>query len=240
MIIIPAIDIYQNKVVRLAMGDFDNVTFYKNSPLAQAMLYAQAGFKLIHVVDLEGSRLGKFTTLEIIGEIKALTELKIQFGGGIRDMKTAAEAFSAGVDFAIIGSLAVKNKDEFELVAEKFSADKIVAAVDAMDEMLAVSGWTEDTEITIYEQIEYCKGLGVNKFLCTDISKDGMLSGTNIDLYKKILKKFPGINLIASGGIKDLDDIKLLKSEVDPYAVVVGKAIYEDKVDLEELIAIAE
>jgi phosphoribosylformimino-5-aminoimidazole carboxamide ribotide isomerase len=238
MIIIPAIDIYDNSVVRLAKGDFNNITYYKNSPLQQALLYESFGFKIIHVVDLLGSKQGKFTSLESIKSIKGKTKLKVEFGGGIRDVKSAEELFSIGVDNIIIGSLSIKNKNEFELILSKNDPDNIIVAVDILDRNVKVSGWTEDTSISIYSHIEYCQNLGVNKFLCTDILRDGMLIGTNLELYQDLISRFPKIKLIASGGIKDINDVKnLLK--INPYAVVVGKAIYEEKIDLKELAQIA-
>ncbi len=238
MIIIPAIDIYDNKIVRLSKGDFDNVTYYKNSPLQQAKLYESLGFNLIHIVDLLGSKTGKLTVAELVKNIKSETKLKIEFGGGIRDVKTSAEIINSGVDYIILGSVSVKNKDEFNLIIKKHLPENIITAIDVQDEKLRISGWTEETTISLYSHIEYCKLLGINKFLCTDISKDGMLTGVNIDLYKKILIKYPGIKLIASGGVKDMSDIQKL-NEIDIYAVVVGKAIYEDKIDLKELAQLA-
>ena len=238
MLVIPAIDIYDNSIVRLSKGNFDNITYYKNSPIEQAKIYESLGFKLVHIVDLLGSKSGKITSLETIEKIKSETKLEIEFGGGIRDVKTVSTLFEAGVDFAIIGSLSVKNKPEFELVIKNHSSEKIIVSIDAMDENLKITGWTEDTNISINNHIEYCSYLGVKKFLCTDISKDGMLVGTNINLYKKIMNRYPEIQLIASGGIKDLDDIKKL-NKINPYAVVVGKAIYEEKIDLKELAEFA-
>lgn len=238
MIIIPAIDIYDNSVVRLAKGDFNNITYYKNTPLQQAMLYESFGFKIIHVVDLLGSKQGKFTSLESIKSIKGKTKLKVEFGGGIRDVKSAEELFSIGVDNIIIGSLSIKNKNEFELILSKNDPDNIIVAVDILDRNVKVSGWTEYTSISIYSHIEYCQNLGVNKFLCTDISRDGMLIGTNLALYQDLISRFPKIKLIASGGIKDINDVKNLM-KINPYAVVVGKAIYEEKIDLKELAQIA-
>lgn len=234
MLIIPAIDIYDNSIVRLSKGNFDNITYYKNTPIQQAKLYDSLGFKLIHIVDLLGSKTGKITALESIEKIKNETKLKIEFGGGIRDVKTISELFEAGIDYGIIGSLSIKNKSEFELILKKHPPEKIIISIDAMNEIIKISGWTEDTSISIYDHIEYCSNLGVKKFLCTDISKDGMLVGTNIDLYKKIMDKYPEIHLIASGGVKDLEDVKELR-KINPYAVVVGKAIYEEKIDLKEL-----
>lgn len=238
MIIIPAIDIYDNSVVRLAKGDFNNITYYKNSPLQQAMLFESFGFKIIHVVDLLGSKQGKFTSLESIKSIKEKTKLMVEFGGGIRDVKSAEELFSIGVDNIIIGSLSIKNKNEFELILSKNHPDNIIVAVDILDRNVKVSGWTEDTSISVYSHIEYCQKLGVNKFLCTDISRDGMLNGANLELYKDLISCFPDVKLIASGGIKDINDVKNLM-KINPYAVVVGKAIYEEKIDLKELAEIA-
>ncbi len=238
MLVIPAIDIYDNSIVRLKRGDFDNITYYKNSPLQQAKIFESHGFNIIHIVDLLGSKNGKLSSLHSIAQIKKETGLKIEFGGGVRDVKGVSELLSAGVDFIVIGSLTVKNKKEFELIVDNHSPDKIVAVIDSLDEMIKISGWTEETKISIYDHIEYCSSLGIKKFLCTDISKDGMLTGANIKLYKKIMNNYPSIDLIASGGVKDLQDIKSL-NELNPYAVVVGKAIYEGKIDLKELAKVA-
>jgi len=238
MLIIPSIDIFKNKIVRLEKGDFNNITYYSNSPCNQAKLYESLGFKLIHVIDLEGSKTGKFTATSSIKEIKESTNLKIEFGGGIRNSKNVDELLSTGIDYVVIGSLSIKNKDEFENIVKNNSSEKIIVAADVNDEMIKVSGWTEETDISIYSHIDFCKKLGINKFLVTDISRDGMLSGTNKLLYKKILNEQPQINLIASGGIKDLEEIKSLE-EINPYGVIVGKAIYENKIDLKELAEFA-
>ena len=238
MLIIPSIDIYENKVVRLAKGDFNNVSYYSSSPLDQAKLYESVGFKLIHIVDLEGSKSGKFSATNSIKEIKEKTNLKIEFGGGIRSTRDVNELFSVGIDFVVIGSLSVKNKNEFGNIVKNNPAENIIVAADVKDEKIRISGWTEETQTSIYSHIDYCKSLGINKFLVTDISRDGMLTGTNKNLYKKILEEIPGINLIASGGIKDMEDISSLK-EINPYGVVVGKAIYENKIDLKELSGFA-
>jgi len=238
MLVIPAIDIYENSIVRLKKGDFESITFYKNTPFQQAKLYDSLGFQFVHIVDLVGSKTGKLTALKSIEEIKAATRLKIEFGGGIRDEKTVSELFSAGIDFVIIGSLSVKNRTEFELILSNYPAEKIIAAIDTKDEKLKIDGWIEDTSISIYSHIEYCSTLGIRKFLCTDILKDGILTGTNINLYKKIMNKYKDIQLIASGGVKDIEDLKTLK-KINPYAVVVGKAIYEEKINLKELAKFA-
>ncbi len=238
MIVIPAIDIYDNKIVRLTKGDFDSVSYYKNTPLQQAKIFESFGFNIIHIVDLIGSKTGKLAAANTVKNIKAETNLKIEFGGGIRDMKTATEIVNTGVDYLILGSVSVKNKDELKLIIEKLSPGKIIIAIDAENEKLRISGWTEETTISLYSHIEYCLSLGIDKFLCTDILKDGMLTGANIELYNKVLTKYPSIKLIASGGVKDMSDIHKL-NEVDIYAVVVGKAIYENKIELKELAQFA-
>ncbi len=238
MIIIPAIDLYQDSVVRLTKGDFDNITYYKNTPLEQAKIFESLGFTHVHLVDLLGSKTGKFASVESLKSIKAQTKLIVQFGGGVRDSKSASELFSLGINDVVIGSLAIKNKDEFELILKNNSPDRVIAAADILDEKVKVSGWTEETSVSVYEHIEYCRSLGISKFLCTDISRDGMLTGANIDLYGLLLKRYPSIKLIISGGIKDIADVKKAAA-LNPYAVVVGKAIYEDKIDLKELSEIA-
>ena len=238
MIIIPAIDIYDNKVVRLSKGDFKQITFYNDSPLKQAKVFENAGFELIHIVDLEGSKTGKFTAMEIIKEIKSNTELKIQFGGGIRDVKSASQLFDAGVDFAVMGSIVVKNPPEFKLIVENHGSDKVITAVDVQDEKVHISGWTQESDLSLYDLIDFCMNTGVRKFICTDISKDGTLKGLSTELYKKIEDHYPEIQLIFSGGVKDIEEIKKIR-ELNPYAVVVGKAIYEEKIDLKELAQLA-
>ena len=238
MLIIPAIDIYNNKIVRLKKGSFEDITYYKDSPLEMAKRFKELGFKIIHIVDLIGSKTGNFTTLETLSSIKEKTGLQIEFGGGVRNLESVNKLISSGVDNVIIGSLSIKNKKEFKLIVNKYSNDKIIAAIDAENEIIKVSGWIEGTSISIYEHIEYCTSIGNKRFLCTDISKDGMLTGTNTDLYKKILKKFPSIELIASGGIKGIEEIKQLKN-IGLFGVIVGKAIYEGKISLKELAEFA-
>lgn len=238
MLIIPAIDIYENKVVRLNKGNFKNISFYENTPLEQAKIFESEGFGLIHIVDLLGSKSGKYTALETIKEIKSKTNLKIQFGGGIRSLETAKIVFDSGIDFIVIGSLSVKNRNEFESIIEKFSPQKLIAAIDVKDDTIFIQGWTEKTKISLYDHINYCLNLGIEKFLCTDINKDGMLTGSNVDLYKSIINNYKKIKLIASGGIKNLDDIKKLNT-LNLYGAVVGKAIYENKINLKELPKVA-
>jgi phosphoribosylformimino-5-aminoimidazole carboxamide ribotide isomerase len=239
MLIVPAIDIYDKKTVRLSKGDFNNITYYPLSPLDQAKQYAEYGFKRIHIVDLQGSANGETTILDILKSIKTETNLEIEFGGGIRNYETVQAAFSVGVDKIIIGSLAVKDKPKFEFILHSYNPLLFIVSADVNEKMIAVQGWTETTSVSLNDHISYCSSLGLDQFLCTDISKDGTLLGTNNTLYAEIMKDFPHIKLIASGGIKNIQDIRTLQ-QMDIYGVVVGKAIYEKTIDLKELSELAK
>jgi phosphoribosylformimino-5-aminoimidazole carboxamide ribotide isomerase len=238
MLIIPAIDVYNNKTVRLTKGDFNRITYYPLSPLEQSVQYAEHGFTRIHIVDLLGSANGEVTILEILKSIKEKTGLEIEFGGGIRNEKTVQSLLSAGINRIIIGSLAVKEKQLFESILQSYSPSSFIISADVNNRMIAVHGWTETTAVSLNDHIDYCSSLGIDQFLCTDISKDGTLQGTNTQLYSEIMRDYPHINLIASGGIKDIQDIKTLKA-MNIYGTVVGKAIYENTIDLKELSSLA-
>ncbi len=234
MLIIPAIDIIDGKIVRLSQGRFESKSDYVNTPLDQAKIFEDNGFKWIHIVDLLGSKNGKVQTLNIIEKIKTHTKLKIEFGGGIRSVEDVRFLESFGVNLIIVGSLAIINKTEFEKIFDFVDPQKILVAADVIDYQIQVKGWTENSNIHLFDHIEYCKNLGVNNFLCTDIRTDGMLSGTNKKLYENIFKKFNHINLTASGGVGCLEDIVELNN-LNLRGVVVGKAIYENKINLKEL-----
>jgi phosphoribosylformimino-5-aminoimidazole carboxamide ribotide isomerase len=236
MLIIPAIDIYNNKTVRLLKGNFNEITYYPVNPFEQAASYAGLGFKRIHIVDLMGSARGEVTVLELLKSIKKEFNIEIEFGGGIRNIETIDSLLSIGINKIIIGSMSIKDKAALETITRVYDPRSFIISADVKEKLIAVEGWTETTSISLYEHINYCTSLGLNQFLCTDISKDGTLSGTNIPLYSDIMKEFPDIQLIASGGIKDLQDIKIL-NEMMIYGVVVGKAIYENKINPEELIS---
>jgi phosphoribosylformimino-5-aminoimidazole carboxamide ribotide isomerase len=237
MLIIPAIDILENKVVRLTKGDFNQPTFYDISPIGLSEKYDSLGFQWLHLVDLSAAKGERIIVLPLIKEIKNRTNLKIEFGGGIRNKNQVAELLNTGADKIIIGSLSISNKIEFERILGKFSPSKFIIAIDSNDEKILTKGWTEESGISIYEHINYCTSVGVKTFLCTDVSKDGTLEGPNIQLYKKILETYTGIKLIASGGVGSLQDIITLK-EIELYAAVIGKAIYESKIKLEDLAKI--
>lgn len=235
MLIIPAIDIYENKVVRLRKGNFNEITFYDFSPVERATEFSNANIKWIHLVDLLGSKTGKISITNLISDIKKNSKLKIQFGGGIRNIETAENLFALGVDKIVIGSLSIINKNEFEKIAKKYNSEKLIVSIDVINYQIEIKGWTETTNISILEHINYCKDLGIKYFLCTDISKDGTMEGPNLNLYTEILNNYPNLKLIASGGVYNLENIKSL-SALNLYGVVIGKAIYENQIKLEDLV----
>ncbi|HEX2984782.1 MAG TPA: 1-(5-phosphoribosyl)-5-[(5-phosphoribosylamino)methylideneamino]imidazole-4-carboxamide isomerase [Ignavibacteriales bacterium] len=234
MFIIPAIDVYQNEVVRLHKGDFTQVTVYAKSAAEQAKIFYSYGFKRLHVVDLLGSKNGEVNIKEIIKQIKNETGFEIEFGGGIRKAGTARELVNLGVDKIILGSISISDDDEFKRIIEVAYPDNIIIAADVTGEYIAIKGWTEKSGVNIYKHIEKCLKLDINTFLCTDISKDGALEGANLELYENIMRRFPEANVIASGGVKDIDEVKRI-DEMNLYGAVIGKAIYEKKIKLEEL-----
>jgi phosphoribosylformimino-5-aminoimidazole carboxamide ribotide isomerase len=238
MLIIPAIDNIDGKVVRLSKGSFDSVVQYSKSPLEQAKSYNDYGFEWIHIVDLSGSKEGKINTAEIIEEIKSSTKLKIEFGGGIRSKSDVLRLNETGVDGIIIGSLSISDRKEFESIFEDIEPKKIIIAADVLNYKIRIKGWTEDSMVHLFDHIEYCSKLGIKDFLCTDISVDGMLTGPNFELYKETIAKYPSIKLTASGGISGINDILELK-KLPIRGTVVGKAIYENKINLKELSELA-
>lgn len=234
MKIIPAIDLLDGKVTRLTKGDFKRKIEYIGSPLDYALKYDDEGFSALHVVDLDASVTGKITTLKILEDIKLKTKLELQFGGGIKNANTAQALINSGVDKLIIGSIAVSNKPELEKIINVANERNIIIAVDVKNDKVAVNGWKDISEINIDEHIGYCVNKKIISILCTDITKDGMLKGPNFNLYERIMKLFPSIKLIASGGVSSINDlVKLEKMEIN--SVVVGKAIYENKITLKEL-----
>jgi phosphoribosylformimino-5-aminoimidazole carboxamide ribotide isomerase len=239
MLIIPAIDILDGKLVRLQKGDFNRVSDYGISPVDQARKYFEYGFEWLHMVDLTGSKDGNINTAEIITGIRQNTGLKIEFGGGIRSAEDASRLIGLGVDRLVIGSLALTNKNEFFKILASVDVEKICIAADVKGERVMIRGWKDDSQINLYDHIHYCYCKGINTFLVTDIERDGMLLGPNYDLYDSIMEKYPSLNVIVSGGIANIDDVVKLK-EKKFYGVVIGKAIYENKLSLEELKGIAD
>lgn len=239
MLVIPAIDIIDNKVVRLEKGEYDSSKEYGIDLFSQVEQYSKNGFNHIHIIDLVASKSGNISITDLIRAIKEAYNVKIQFGGGIRSGEKVRELFEFGVDKIIVGSLSINNKSEFEKIIKENDPEKIIAAVDVKGDEIFIKGWTENSNIKLNEHIEYCSKLGVKEYLCTDINKDGMLQGPNFDMYQKLMNDFPGLNFIASGGISEIDDIKRL-GKMHMYAAVIGKAIYENKIELKELAEFAD
>ncbi|MCH8326553.1 MAG: 1-(5-phosphoribosyl)-5-[(5-phosphoribosylamino)methylideneamino]imidazole-4-carboxamide isomerase [Bacteroidetes bacterium] len=234
MRIIPAIDIIEGKCIRLIQGDYERKIIYNENPLEVAKQFEDNGIQYLHLVDLDGAKAKKIINRKVLEEIDAKTKLKIDFGGGIRTDKDIKLAFNCGADQVTGGSIAVKNKELFLSWLDKFGPEKIILGADVKEEKITINGWYEKTEINIFPFIENYRMKGIKYFICTDINRDGLLQGTAINLYKKITDRFTDIKLIASGGITSTDEIdELIKMNLD--GVIIGKAIYENKISLKEL-----
>lgn len=234
MEIIPAIDIIDGKCVRLTKGDYSKKKVYNENPLEVAIQFEGAGLKRLHLVDLDGAKVGDVKNWKTLEQIASKTKLSIDFSGGISTEKNLNICFDSGAAFAAVGSIAVKDQETLTGWLLKFGVDKFIIGADVKDGKLAIKGWTETTSMTVFELIDNYKLKGVKQFFCTDISKDGLLQGTGIDLYKKILNEHPSIDLIASGGVSSIDDLLHLR-EAGCSGAIVGKAIYENKIKLSEL-----
>ena len=236
MIIFPAIDIIGGKAVRLFRGDYDKKTVY-GSPIIVAEDFASLGATHIHIVDLDGAKTGDNPNFDLICEIKHRTGLFVEVGGGIRNEKTAEKYLSAGIDRVILGTAAVKNPD-FVKNAVKTYGDKIAVGIDVKDGFVAVKGWTEKSDKQLFGFCEEMTNIGVKTVICTDISKDGVLKGANIEMYRELSDKF-SLNFIASGGVSTISDVKNLK-DLGLYGAIIGKAYYTGDIDLKKAIEIAK
>ncbi len=232
--IIPAIDIIDGKCVRLSQGDYAQKTIYNENPLEVARMFEDAGIKRLHLVDLDGAKAHHIVNHKVLENIATHTSLVIDFGGGLKSDDDLRIAFECGASMITGGSIAVKNPDIFSGWIQQFGIEKIILGADVSNEKIAVSGWIETTDIDLLPFIDHYTKKGINKVICTDISKDGMLQGTSVDLYKKIITQFPDLYLIASGGVSNMKDILLLDENKVP-AVITGKAIYEGKITLKEI-----
>ncbi len=234
MRIIPAIDIIDGKCIRLTKGDYSSKIIYNQNPLEVAKEFEDNGIKYLHLVDLDGAKAKKIINRKTLEEIASKTKLIIDFGGGIRTDDDINTAFNCGANQVTGGSAAVKNKELFLSWINKFGADKIILGADVKNNKIAINGWYEKTDIDIFLFIENYRMNGVKYFISTDINRDGNLQGSAIELYKKIREKFDDIKLIASGGITTVKEIdKLEKMNLD--GVIIGKAIYENRISLTEL-----
>ena len=237
MTIIPAIDIINGKCVRLTKGDYAQQKIYNENPVEVAKQFADAGLQRVHIVDLDGAKAGKILNLGVLESIAAVTNLIIDFGGGIKNINDISNVFSAGASIATIGSLAVKHPEIVEEWLMEFGADKFLIGADVLEEKIKISGWLEDGGIDIFTFIGKVIGLGAHNIFCTDISKDGVMEGPSVDLYKKIIEQHPEINLIASGGVTTINDVVELKA-IGCSGVIIGKAIYEGNITLQQLLSV--
>ena len=234
MRIIPAIDIIDGKCVRLTQGDYARKRVYNENPLDVARSFEDAGLRYLHLVDLDGAKAGKVINWKVIEAVTFGTNLSVDFGGGIKTDDEIRRLFDGGVSQVNLGSIAIKDPAKVSRWIELFGADKIVLSADVKDEKIAIAGWQEDSAISITDFISDYVKKGIQYITCTDISTDGMLQGPNVTLYSKLLRTFPGIKLIASGGVSSLQDLSNLRQlRVD--GVIIGKAIYEGRITLDEL-----
>ena len=234
MQIIPAIDLIDGKCVRLTEGDYAQKKIYNEDPLEVAKAFEGIGLMRLHLVDLDGAKAGDVVNWKVLEKIANQTSLKIDFGGGIKKEATLKTVLDTGAAYATIGSLAVKNRNLFEEWIERFGAAVFMLGADVFEEKIAIGGWLEKTEIDVYTFMQSYIIKGLQQMFCTDISKDGKLEGPSIDLYKKIIAKFPTLQLIASGGVSNLQDLRELR-EIGCSSAIVGKAIYENRITLDEL-----
>jgi phosphoribosylformimino-5-aminoimidazole carboxamide ribotide isomerase len=238
MEIIPAIDIIDGKCVRLTKGDYAQKKIYNENPTNVAKEFEDAGIKRLHVVDLDGAKAGKIINLKVLESIAEATDLIIDFGGGVKTIADVSDILNAGGEIVTIGSLAVKEPQVIEEWLMEFGTDKFLIGADVLDEKIKIGGWLEDSGLNIYDFIGKLLSLGATHIFCTDISKDGVMEGPAIDLYKKIMGQHPEINLIASGGVSNFDDVLQLK-DIGCCGAIIGKAIYEGKITLKQLISIS-
>ena len=238
MLIYPAIDIYQGKCVRLRQGDFSAQNVYSDSPSTVAQSFRDAGFGSIHVVDLEGAKAGHIVNWDALHLILEVASLQVQVGGGIRTREDLCRIFDAGAARVVIGSLAIESPHIVEDWIREFGTERFVIAVDIRDSTVAHKGWLARANLTPSAFLDAMTRAGAMDFLCTDINLDGMLGGPNLNLYRWLLAEFPSIHLIASGGVSQITDIENL-ARVGCFAVVVGKALYEGRVTLEQLSSFA-
>lgn len=234
MKIIPAIDIIDGQCVRLAQGDYTQKKVYETDPVAVARTFEEAGLEYLHLVDLDGAKQGKVTNWKVVEAICTSTSLKVDFGGGIKTKTEIRQLLELGVKQVNLGSVAIKEPEKVSIWVDEFGADKIILSADVREERIAISGWTETSSLSIQDFISNYQKIGITYVTCTDISKDGMLTGPNVELYAKLLTQFPSLKLIASGGVSSLDDLKQLKA-AGLFGAIVGKAIYEGRVSLTEL-----
>ena len=237
MNLFPAIDLYDKKAVRLFKGDYAQMTIYSDKPWEIAKDFEAKGAKFIHVVDLEGAKTGLTPNLDVVKRIAAETDLFLEIGGGIRDMKTVKAYLENGADRVILGTSAV-NDEAFLKEALSVYGEKIAVGADVKDGYIAIKGWIEKSQYSLDEFLSKMQNLGVKTVICTDISKDGAMKGTNLALYSELSKKYT-LDIVASGGVSSIDDVKAL-NEMNLYGAIIGKAYYTGAIDLKEAIEVVK
>ncbi len=229
--IIPAIDLIEGKCVRLTQGDYGQKTIYNENPLDVAMEFEDAGLKRLHLVDLDGAKAKKVINWKVLERIASKTKLYIDFGGGVQSEDDLRVVFESGAKQVTGGSIAVKQPELFQHWLSVYGGEKIILGADAKNEKIAVSGWEEGTQIWVYDFVEEYVEKGVKYAISTDVAKDGLLQGPSFDLYKNLQDKCPDLKIIASGGVSGLEDVEKL-AEMNIYGVIIGKAIYENRISL--------
>ena len=232
--LVPAIDIIDGKCVRLTKGDYDQKTVYRDSPAEVAKEFEALGFQRLHVVDLDGAKSKHIVNDRVLREITSVTRLTVDFGGGIKTDEDIQRAFDAGASMVTVGSVAVTHPELFEGWMQKYGTDRMILGADVRNGFISINGWKEDSQEALLPFLEKYIAMGVRNVLCTEISKDGTLSGPAINLYTQVMAAYPTLHLIASGGVSSQSDIEALEEACIP-AVVFGKAIYEGRINLEEL-----
>jgi phosphoribosylformimino-5-aminoimidazole carboxamide ribotide isomerase len=235
MDIIPAIDIIDGKCVRLTQGDYNQKKIYNEDPLEVALEFEGAGLTRLHLVDLDGAKAGAVKNWKVLEKLASKTSLKIDFGGGIKTDKDLRIILDSGAAYAAIGSIAVKKPALLLEWAKQHGSDKFLIGADVRNEKLAISGWLEETSVWVFDFIRDFTANGFTQFFCTDVSKDGLLEGPSTDLYKRLIDENPGIYFIASGGVSNMKDVQEL-AEAGCNGAIIGKAIYENRITLKELM----
>ena len=234
MQIIPAIDLIDGKCVRLTQGDYAQKKIYNEDPLEVARQFEDAGLERLHLVDLDGARQKAVKNWKVLETIASKTKLVIDFGGGVSTEQDVQIVFDSGAAFATVGSIAVKDETEFIKWLTKFGAEKIILGADVKDKTIAIHGWLETTDKSVFDFIENYINRGVQQIFCTDVSRDGKLEGPSLGLYKEIIEKFPNLFFIASGGVANVHDLNQLQ-DIGCSGVIIGKAIYENRISLQDL-----
>jgi phosphoribosylformimino-5-aminoimidazole carboxamide ribotide isomerase len=239
MTIIPAIDIIDGKCVRLTQGDYNQKTVYNEHPLEVAKAFEDAGLTRLHLVDLDGAKAGQVRNWKVLETLAGKTDMIIDFGGGVKSEKDVQIILDSGAALVTVGSIAVKDETLFVSWLTQFGAEKFLLGADVKDEKIAVHGWLETTDVWIYDFIRKYLEHGVQQIFCTDVAKDGALQGPSTELYKNIIREFPALHFIASGGVSNIDDVHQL-ADAGCSGVIIGKAIYEGRISLQELQKISQ